>query len=263
MPASTTSTKRRPPALEGAVGRLVDVDEVDVERQAADVVGRAFEQQRVADPHHDLVELAADVLVAPVHGERIDAVAPAQAQAAERAADELAVGHDQRLDHRRPLRADPVDERHRVRVLQAEELLHLGAEHHPVALGERHVGELPPEALLAAQHVDDPHAVALEDADVHRPLPDQRRALGHHDLGEELHLLARPEQVRHRVAVRQEARHQEPHGREADERDDDAERRDLEELERREPLLRGRRRRRAGWSRCRSSRSCRRARSGS
>ena len=99
------------------------------------------------------------------------------------------------------------------------------------------VGELPAQALLAAQHVDHPHALALEDA--RRSITrcaDQRRALGHHDLGEELHPLAGAEQVGHRVAVGQEARHEEPHGREADDGDDDAERRDLEEAEGRHAL---------------------------
>ena len=99
--------QRRAAALERLLGGLVEIDEVDVGGEAADVVGRALEQQRVADPHHHVVELAADVLVPPVHRQRIDAVAAPQPEAAERAADQPAVGQDQRLDGGRALASRP------------------------------------------------------------------------------------------------------------------------------------------------------------
>jgi hypothetical protein len=51
-----------------------------------DVGGRAFEEQRVAHAHHQVVELAADILVPAMHRQRVDAVAAAQAQIAKAAA---------------------------------------------------------------------------------------------------------------------------------------------------------------------------------
>ncbi len=115
MAPSTSSTSGRAPALERLGGGLAQVDQIHVGGEPADVVRRTLEQQRVADPDHHLVELAADVLAAAVHRERIDAVAAAQAQAAERPADEAAFGQDQRLHRRGGLGAHPVDERHLVR----------------------------------------------------------------------------------------------------------------------------------------------------
>ena len=71
-----------------------------------------------------------------------------------------------------------------------------------------------------------------------------------------------PEQVGHRIAVRQEPRHQQPHGGEAGDRDGDARAARSRTARTAPGPAPAPRRRPAGWSRCRSSRSCRRAPSG-
>jgi ABC-type nitrate/sulfonate/bicarbonate transport system substrate-binding protein len=44
---------------------------------------RALKEQRITNPDDEVVELPPDILVPAVHGQRIDPVAPAQAQIAE------------------------------------------------------------------------------------------------------------------------------------------------------------------------------------
>ena len=52
-----------------------------------DILRRALQEQRVADAHHEVIELAADILAPAMHGQRVDAVAPSEAQIAKAAAD--------------------------------------------------------------------------------------------------------------------------------------------------------------------------------
>ena len=149
--------QRRPLAPVRPLRGLGHVDEIDVRGQAPDVLGRALEQQRVAHAHRHLVELAPDVLVPAVDRQRVDAVAPAQAQRAQRAPHQPAARRDQRLHGRRAARAHAVDERHLARILEPQQLAHVGPQHDAVALDERHVGELAAQGLVAAQDVDDAH----------------------------------------------------------------------------------------------------------
>ncbi len=66
-----------------------DIDQFHVGGQTLDILGRAFQKQCVANAHDQIVQLPADVLVPPMHRQRIDAVAPPQAHRTKRPADHL------------------------------------------------------------------------------------------------------------------------------------------------------------------------------
>jgi hypothetical protein len=90
--------------------------------------------------------------------------------------------------------------------LQAQDLGHVGAQDHAVALLQLHLRHVAAERGVAPEHVDQAHAVALEDLHLVDVAPDQGGALGHRDLGEELRPRARPaEGRRHRAALGQQA----------------------------------------------------------
>ncbi len=55
------------------------VHKVHFGRKALNVFGRPFEQKRIPHAHHQIVQLTPDVLVAPMHGQWIDAEPAAQA----------------------------------------------------------------------------------------------------------------------------------------------------------------------------------------
>jgi hypothetical protein len=120
-------------AAVGPLGRGGDVDKLHVRGEPLDILGRALEKQRVADAHHEVVELPPDILVPAVHGQRVDPVAAAQAQIAEAAAHHARARRDQDLDRRGAHLAELVDGLELLRLLQAEDLGHVGPEDHPVA----------------------------------------------------------------------------------------------------------------------------------
>jgi hypothetical protein len=169
----------------GTLGRGGDIDKLHIRGQPIDIGGRALQKERVAHAHHEVVELPPDILVPAVHGQRVDPVAPAQAQVAEAAAHHARARRDQDLHRRGAHLAELVDGLELLRLLQAEDLGHVGPEDHPVARFQLHPGHVPAERGVAPEHVDQAHAVALEQLHLVDVAPDQRGALGHRDLGEE------------------------------------------------------------------------------
>ena len=69
---------------------------------------------------------------------------------------------DQHLDGRGAHLAELVDGLELLRLLQAQNLGHFGAQHEPVALFELHPRHVAAERRVAPQHVDQAHPVALE-----------------------------------------------------------------------------------------------------
>ena len=215
------------------------VAEVHVGRQALDVGGRAFKQQRVAHADHDVVDLAADVAVAPVDRQRIDAVAPPQAHRAHPPTDHAAIGRDENLD------GGSLDCRHLVDPaqlavpLQRQKLGHLGPENDAVAHLERDALEVAAQRLVAPDHVDQTHALALEQLHAKHLAPDQVAVGGNDRLGEEPHLAAVRQHGRHARALRQEPRAGDREIDEGPDHDDRADGQDLEDAERLHPRRAG------------------------
>ena len=110
-----------------------------------------------------------------------------------------------------------------------------------------------------ADHVDHPGVQLLGHTGLIGRLADQRRAQRHQHLGQELALPRPRHDAGEGLAIGQDAQ---PEGAEIDDADDgqrDADRRDLEQAERRPCPAAGRHRRPRCWSRCRSGCRCRRA----
>ena len=171
--------------------------------------------------------MLADVLVPTVHRQRVDAVAATQAHTAERAAHHAATRRDQDLDGRGLNSRELIDAAQFLVVLQGQKLRHLGAQHHAVAHLQPHVRQVAPQRMIAAHHVDQPHTVALKQLHVQHVTPDQV-GLGRDDgLGEELHLGAVREHVRHAVALRQQAVGEERHVDQTPSANDEADGKDL------------------------------------
>ena len=223
-------------APEGPVSRGAEIRKVHVGGEATDIIIRALKQQRVPNTHHDVIKLAAEVSAAPMDRHRIDAVAPPEPELPERVANHAAAGKDEGFDGRSAGRGDAIDQPHLLGILETKQFLHLRAKHDPVALGQSNVRKVASQALVAADHVDKPHPLALEDRDLRRACTDEGRALRHDDLGEILGTFPRAQQVRDRLAFWQERRHEDPHGAEPDDADDQAERCDFEQAEGRHAL---------------------------
>ncbi len=147
-----------------------------------------LQQQRVTDPHHQRVQMGTDILVAPVRRQHIDAIAPPQAQRAQRTPDHLAARCDQYLHGRGFHRRDLIDPLELPVFLQAQQFGHAGAQHHPVADLQDHRLEIAAQRKIAAQHVDQSHAFAFEQAHTQHLAADQVAVGGNHHLGKELHV---------------------------------------------------------------------------
>jgi hypothetical protein len=202
--SSTSATAISASAAIGAHARTVQFGQIHIVGEAADVVGVALQQQRVADADHHVLQLDRRLLVAPVHRQRIDAIAPPQPQLAQRAADQQAAGRDQRLHRLAVLLRQPVHRAQRLGAAQVDQVGDGAAQHHPVPGLKRHRAQRAAQRLVAAQHVDHPHAVALEQRRLQRLLTDHRRVLRDRDLGHELHRLALAQTVGQRAPVRQQ-----------------------------------------------------------
>ncbi len=94
--------------------------------------------------------------------------------------------------------------------MQAQQLGHLGPQHHPVADLQLHPLQVAPQRQIAADHVDQPHALAPEQLHAQDLAPDQVAFGGDHRLGEKLHLRLVAEQVGHADPVGQKPRGDEP-----------------------------------------------------
>ena len=211
--------------------RARDIDHIHLARQALNILGRAFKQKRIANPHHKIVKLAADILVPPVHGQRINPVAPPQAHAAKRAAHHLAARRDQNLDGAGFNRRDLIDPLEAFVTLQAEQFGHLRAQNDAVADLKRHTAQVAAQRLIAPDHVDKAHPLAFEKLHPGHFAPDQVAVRRDHRLGEKLHPRAIRQHIGHAVAHRQQERPEKPQVNRAPDHQDDAKRRDLEDGE--------------------------------
>ncbi len=196
---------RRLVAAIGLHRRLRDIDKVHVGGQTLNILGRAFQQQGITDHHHQIVQLAADILVPPMHRQRIDAVTAAQAKLPQRPPDHAAAGRDQHL-HRLGLdRGQLVHQPNVLVFLHAQEFRHLGPQDHPVTRLQHHRIKVAAQRGIAAQHIDQPHAGPLEEIHIQRTLPDQPRILRQRHLGKEFQLAPVAQEPRHRLPLRQHA----------------------------------------------------------
>ena len=85
-------------AAKGPFFGMGDVNQVHVGGQTLNILHRALQQQCIANAHHQIIQLAANVLIAAVGGQHINRIATAQAQFAQTAAHHLAIGGNQHLD---------------------------------------------------------------------------------------------------------------------------------------------------------------------
>ena len=121
-------------------------------------------------------------------------------------------------------------------LLKGQQFGHARAQHHPVARLQHHIGQQPPQRGIAAQHVDEPHATALEKPHIARVLADQVAVLGQRQFGEELHLAPVRQQGGHRVAGGKQPGRDEPQVEHPPASDENRQRRDLEDGEGREAI---------------------------
>ena len=139
-----------------------------------------------------------------MHGQGIDTEPAAQTQLAQGPANHLTSGGDQRLNRGGLYRRQLVHHPQFAVLLQTQKLGHFGAQNHAVTGVQFDVLHVTAQRGIAAQHVDQAHALAFEQVNVHDRLSDQLGILGDRDLGEKLHPAAVGQQVGHAVTIRQQ-----------------------------------------------------------
>ena len=206
------------------------IDHVHIRREPLDIGRCAFEQERVAHLDRQVIELP-DILVPPVHRQRIDTVSPPQPHCTQLAPHHPAARGDQHLDRRRLDGRNLIDPPQFAVALQAQEFGHLGPQDHTVTHLQLNALEVAPQRYVTPNDVDQPHTFALEKLDPGHLAADQVGSGRDDGLGKKLHL----------AAVRQEPCHavpsgQQPWGNEtqidhAVDHQHDGQRRDLEDRE--------------------------------
>ena len=171
-----------------------------------------------------------------MHRQNIHAIPAPQPQRPQRPAHHPAARRDEDLHGLRLHGTDLVDPPQGLVALKAQQLGHLRAKHHAVPDPQFHTFEIAPKRGIPAHHVDKPHAVAFEKLDPGDLAPDEVRVRRDHGLGKELHLRPVRQQRRHRVSLRQQPWCNQAEVEHAPDHHDEADGRDFEDRERRQPL---------------------------
>ena len=215
------------------------IHKVQIIRHAPDVFGCAFDEQRVTDAHDQFVQLPPDILIPPMHGQRINAVAPPQAHCTEAATHHLADRGDQHLDCGGLDRRNLIDAAQFLVALQAEQLGDLRAQHHPVTDLQFHPLQVAAQRRVAADDVDQTHTFTFEKLHSQHLAPDQVAVGGDHGLGKKLHLGPVRQHARHAGAVGQEIATKEPEIKHAPGDQNNRQRGNFKDRKRLQPLRAG------------------------